>query len=281
MFYSGCVVLRDIAAPGADATAAVGSGCHQRSLFASGELEFPRIRASWQQLDRRSAVLYEPGWVQGSEPLFDRLVGEMPWRSVERPMYDRIVAVPRLICTVDPTDLETEHPLARTSRAVCAALGMSSGPIGLNLYRNGGDSVAWHRDRLGAARASSTVALVSLGSPRTLALRPYRGATAPPAAALPAEPEAHRTDGSTTGARASRASSATATTGATARRWRLGHGDLLVMSGACQLDWEHCVPKERAVGPRISLAFRCRTPARGPRKAPSGVPPWWASHNLQ
>ena len=36
-----------------------------------------------------------------------------------------------------------------------------------------------------------------------------------------------------------------------------GHGDLLVMGGACQHRWQHCVPKtRRPVGPRVSLTFR-------------------------
>ena len=66
------------------------------------------------------------------------------------------------------------------------------------------------------------VAIVSLGAPRSLLLRP-RGAAA--------------------GARAI----------------ELGHGDLLVMGGSCQRTWEHAVPKTaRAVGPRISVQFRPR-----------------------
>ena len=36
----------------------------------------------------------------------------------------------------------------------------------------------------------------------------------------------------------------------------LGRGDLLVMGGSCQHDWEHTVPKVRAAGPRISITFR-------------------------
>ena len=36
----------------------------------------------------------------------------------------------------------------------------------------------------------------------------------------------------------------------------VGHGDLLVMGGACQHQWQHCVPKVRHAGPRISITFR-------------------------
>ena len=34
-------------------------------------------------------------------------------------------------------------------------------------------------------------------------------------------------------------------------------GDLFVMGGSCQHDWEHCVPKTaHAAGPRLSIMFR-------------------------
>ena len=39
--------------------------------------------------------------------------------------------------------------------------------------------------------------------------------------------------------------------------WNLGHGDLFVMGGACQHNWEHTVPKVRVTtGPRLSITFR-------------------------
>ena len=42
-----------------------------------------------------------------------------------------------------------------------------------------------------------------------------------------------------------------------ARTFHLGQGDLLVMGGACQHEFEHCVPKAAQVeGPRLSIMFR-------------------------
>ena len=65
------------------------------------------------------------------------------------------------------------------------------------------------------------VAIVSVGAPRALLLRPKEG-------------------------------------GETVRH-ALGHGDLIVMGGSCQRTWEHAVPKTaRPVGPRISIQFRPR-----------------------
>lgn len=40
-------------------------------------------------------------------------------------------------------------------------------------------------------------------------------------------------------------------------KFSVGHGDLFVMGGSCQRTWEHAVPKtNRPVGPRISVQFR-------------------------
>lgn len=63
------------------------------------------------------------------------------------------------------------------------------------------------------------VAIISVGAPRGLALRP-RG-------------------------------------GGPTLRYELGHGDLIVMGGSCQRTWEHAILKTaRPVGPRISVQFR-------------------------
>jgi alkylated DNA repair dioxygenase AlkB len=44
-------------------------------------------------------------------------------------------------------------------------------------------------------------------------------------------------------------------------------GDLVVMGGRCQRDWQHCVPKQKTLaGPRISLNITSReqtAPASG------------------
>jgi alkylated DNA repair dioxygenase AlkB len=37
-----------------------------------------------------------PGWVTGSDELFERLVDVVPWKADRREMYDRVVDVPRL-----------------------------------------------------------------------------------------------------------------------------------------------------------------------------------------
>ncbi|MCO7220954.1 alpha-ketoglutarate-dependent dioxygenase AlkB [Klenkia sp. PcliD-1-E] len=167
-----------------------------------------------------------PGWVEGSDPVLDVLLGDIGWRADRRQMYDREVAVPRLLRWYDEGE-DLPHPLlseARTSLDVHYGpeLGEPFATVGMCLYRDGRDSVAWHGDRIGRGSSQDTVvAIASFGSPRALLLRPVGG-------------------------------------GASVR-FTLGHGDLVVMGGSCQRTWDHCVPKTtRAVGPRVSVQFRPR-----------------------
>jgi alkylated DNA repair dioxygenase AlkB len=52
-----------------------------------------------------------PGWLQGSDGLFLRLVGDVPWRAERRQMYDRVVDVPRLLAYYgDTSAAASPHP---------------------------------------------------------------------------------------------------------------------------------------------------------------------------
>ena len=179
-----------------------------------------------QVLGRGAWVDLLPGWLGGAGSLFDDLCEQVPWRAERRPMYERVVDVPRLLCFYGDAD-PLPHPDLVTAREhlnahYAAELGEPFTTAGLCRYRDGRDSVAWHGDTIGRSRTEDTmVAIVSLGSPRAFLLRPRGG-------------------------------------GATIRH-QLGHGDLLVMGGTCQRTWEHAIPKTtRPVGPRISVQFRPR-----------------------
>ena len=175
-------------------------------------------------LARGAWIDLRPGWVSGADALLDRLAAAVPWRAERRQMYDRMVDVPRLVCFYgegaalpDPALDDFRHAL---NEHYAAELGEPFVTAGLCFYRDGRDSVAWHGDTIGrGARSDTMVAIVSIGTPRALLLRP-RG-------------------------------------GGPAIRHEVGHGDLLVMGGSCQRTWPHSVPKTaRPVGPRISVTFR-------------------------
>jgi alkylated DNA repair dioxygenase AlkB len=181
------------------------------------------------RLARGAWVDLRPGWLTGSGAVFERLsegAGIVPWRAENRQMYDRVVAVPRLLCFYGE-DAPLPDPVLTAAREALSAhygpeLGEPFRTAGLCLYRDGRDSVAWHGDTIGRGKTEDTmVAILSLGAARPLLLRP-RG-------------------------------------GGTSLRFEVGHGDLLVMGGSCQRTWEHAVPKtSRPAGPRISVQFRPR-----------------------
>lgn len=113
-----------------------------------------------------------PDWVGGADTLFDELLDAAPWKAFERPMYDRVVGVPRL-----ETRLWPDRPrlLDQMARCLGRRYGVQLPSISANLYRDGHDSVAWHGDRIGRHRADAVVAILSLGATRTLLLRPDGG----------------------------------------------------------------------------------------------------------
>jgi alkylated DNA repair dioxygenase AlkB len=169
------------------------------------------------------------GWVTGADTLFERLVAIVPWQAERRRMYDRTVDVPRLLSFYTERDLLPDPVLDVARHALdehyADELREPFVTAGLCYYRDGRDSVAWHGDTIGRGGTEDTmVAILSVGQPRALLLRPRRPAPGERAHSL---------------------------------RLELGHGDLLVMGGSCQRNWEHAVPKTtRSVGPRISIQFR-------------------------
>ena len=202
------------------------SGAFQASLLDSGQrfgladlgtlTRVPLAHGAWLE------VL--PGWMSGADEVFGRLAAAVPWRAERRPMYDRVVDVPRLVCHYGAGEPLPDPALAAARLALDAryrpGLGEPLCTAGLCLYRDGRDSVAWHGDTSGRQVPETVVAILSLGNPRALLLRPRSG----PGPTL---------------------------------RYRIGHGDLLVMGGTCQRTWRHAVPKTaRAAGPRISVQFR-------------------------
>jgi alkylated DNA repair dioxygenase AlkB len=179
------------------------------------------------ELTQGAWVDFRPGWLGGADDLFDRLQQIVPWRAERRTMYDRVVDVPRLLCFYGEDEPLPDPVLTEARDALdahyAAELGETFVTAGLCLYRDGRDSVAFHGDTIGRGSTQDTmVAILSLGTPRALMLRPVGG-------------------------------------GSDTLRYDVGHGDLLVMGGSCQRTWQHGIPKTaRPTGPRISVQFRPR-----------------------
>jgi alkylated DNA repair dioxygenase AlkB len=194
----------------------------QPALFAAE----PRVLAE----DAEGGIRYRPGVVDAATATrwFEALREGVDWQSERRPMYDRVVDVPRLLggFALDGSE-PMPDALNEAAELTRQALGVAFTHVGLNYYRDGRDSVAPHNDKLHSIVPGHPIALLSLGATRRMDIREK-------------EP---------------------ATEGARRRSWRidLEPGSLLVMSHASQKHFDHGIPKVAApVGPRISLAFRVR-----------------------
>ncbi|MDP9393498.1 MAG: alpha-ketoglutarate-dependent dioxygenase AlkB [Actinomycetota bacterium] len=229
----------------------------QPSLLDAGEIEpDAQFRTLTRiPLDEESWVDYAPGWLAGSDELFALLLERADWRQRELWMYERKVREPRLTAgwttgeagtrlwtqndvatlrevageavedLVPGGDRGTQArdvpgPVAGIADVLSHRYGVRFDSVWVNLYRDGRDAVAWHGDRNAKVLRNPLVVTVSLGSRRQFVLR--------------------------------RKGTSTIT-----HRFAPGHGDLVVMGGACQHAWEHSVPRTaKPVGPRMSVTMR-------------------------
>ena len=183
--------------------------------------------------DERGRITYTPRFVDGAtaEAWFAELRSGVEWQGQRRVMYEREVDVPRLMghFRLDPAPESTPPAILQAAHLVTGALNVPFNSVGLNLYRDGRDSVAPHNDHLYEIRKGFPIALVSLGDTRRMTIR----AKEPPRRVMHID---------------------------------LEPGSLFVMDYATQLHYTHGVPKTaEPVGERISLAFRVK-PARKPRR---------------
>jgi alkylated DNA repair dioxygenase AlkB len=172
--------------------------------------------------DETGRIVYRRALFDEKQALlwFELLRDHIDWRSERRPMYDRIVDVPRLVASFRLDETGIPEPIAAMRPAVEQFCGVIFTSAGLNFYRDGNDSVAPHGDHLENAPDDAPVALVSLGATRRMTIR----SRSKPRRILDLDLEA---------------------------------GTLLVMSYASHFNYDHGIPKTKEqVGPRISIAFR-------------------------
>ena len=167
-----------------------------------------------------------------SQSLFQDLEKHVQWKQEPILMFGKRVMQPRLTAWYgDPgaayrysgirmEPLAWIEPLSRIKEKIESRLGTRFNSVLLNYYRNGSDSMGWHRDNEPELGENPVIASLSLGAPRRFCLRAYRNPKVKTEVLLPS-------------------------------------GGLLVMRGECQTHWEHSVPKSaRIVMPRINLTFR-------------------------
>jgi alkylated DNA repair dioxygenase AlkB len=179
-------------------------------------------------LDETSWVDIGRGWLSGADQVFSALHAGVAWQTSRLFRYDHWVEERRMGSMWRP-GVALPHPaLAEATRALRRRYQANFDRFGLILYRDGRDGQAFHRDTDMRWLDQTVVAILTTGARRPWRLRP-RGLKS--------------TDAPDQGARHDLAP---------------GPGDLIVMGGRCQADWEHTVPYQpaRALAPRISIQWR-------------------------
>lgn len=181
-----------------------------------------------------AALSLEADWLPPSDAdaLFTILQAAIPWEVHRIRLFGRDLASPRLSCWIGDAGAAYAYsgavfqprpwpaallPLRARLRV---ELGLDFNSVLANLYRDGRDSMGWHSDDEPELGPMPLIASLSLGASRRFLLRRRDD----PAQKL---------------------------------EYLLGHGDLLLMRGQCQRDYQHALPKTaRVCDERINLTFR-------------------------
>jgi alkylated DNA repair dioxygenase AlkB len=176
------------------------------------------------QLDDTSWVDHVQGWLAGDGELMEALMKQASWEQRSRWMYTRTVQEPRLTAEY-PVIADAPQPVLRYLTEVLSAhYGQPYARLWMNWYRDNHDGTGWHADRPANRLDEAVIAVLSLGATRRFLIRPQGGGP----------------------------STTIVTHG----------GDLVVMGGRCQKDYQHAVPKQKQhAGARLSLNFSTAVPA--------------------
>jgi len=195
--------------------------------------------ADGQQFDLGDGafIRYFPQWMSEdqSRSLYASIMETVAWSQPKISMAGKQISIPRLQVWCGDSYLIysgqafSPQPWPKGVRELCDSLQNVDGSttynsVLINRYRNGKDSVSWHADDEPELGVNPTIASLSLGASRRFLLKKKK-----------------------TGI------------GAGSQRvvFMLNSCDLLIMSGRCQANWLHCLPKTaRPVGERINLTFR-------------------------
>ncbi len=167
-----------------------------------------------------------------ADQYFKLLKNEVPWKQEPIKLFGKSIMQPRLTALFGDPDkpygysgikmipLDWTDFLAEIKERIEYQAKVNFTHVLLNYYRNGTDSMGWHRDNEPVLGKNPTIASVTFGAVREFQVRDYEKKK-------------------------------------TKLKVPLGHGSLLLMGGSSQHHWEHQIPKiTKPVGTRINLTFR-------------------------
>ena len=179
------------------------------------------------ELDQDSWVELAVGFVRDADEQMRDFHEGVAWASTEVLRYDRYVPEQRLSAGLRADD----HPLTRqVGMHLDSRYRVPWTGVAAILYRDGSDFQGFHGDREMRWLDDTLIAIVVLGERRPFVLRSRLAADR-----YDRVPAGEHGDDVVL---------------------MPGHGDLLVMGGACQRDWLHTVPPTVTELPRISLTWR-------------------------
>jgi alkylated DNA repair dioxygenase AlkB len=167
-----------------------------------------------------------------SDLLYKKLLNEIEWKQEPIYIYGKMVMQPRLTAWYGDSGKDILYSgismqpqpwnstLLDIKKRIEKILQLQFTSALLNLYRDGNDSLGWHRDNEKELGINPTIASISFGSSRTFFLRNYKN-----------KKEKYAIE--------------------------LEHGSVLLMKKDTQHFWEHSIPKRKKVSkPRINITFR-------------------------
>ncbi|NNF67181.1 MAG: alpha-ketoglutarate-dependent dioxygenase AlkB [Gammaproteobacteria bacterium] len=191
--------------------------------------------------NNNSDVIYLPGLIPlpAARDHEAQLREQLAWRCDPITIYGKTVLQPRLTAWIADDGIDyrysgitmTPEPwtpvMESIRREVQRAANCEFNSVLVNLYRDGNDYMGWHRDNEPELGQQPVIASLSLGATRFFDLRhrSYRDNKLP------------------------------------VQRYTLNTGDLLIMRGRTQEEWQHRVPKQKKIlQSRINLSFRQTLP---------------------
>lgn len=170
------------------------------------------------QLDATSWVDVVRGFARDTEATLERLIREVSWQQNREIRAGRKVDDPRLYGMLPRGQAEADPMFRFTKLILEARYRVRLGGPALVFYRNGRDSMGFHRDDEMRWLDSTIITGLAFGATRPFQLKSIRGG------------QVHEL--------------------------MIAGGDLYVMGGRCGADWLHGVPKLESCGPKISAVWR-------------------------
>ena len=166
-----------------------------------------------------------------SDYYLDRLLQHIDWKHDEAIIFGKLIITSRKAAWYGDDGfsytysnrtkkaLPWTRDLLELKKIAEGASGSMYNSCLLNLYHHGGEGVGWHSDDEKALSPNAAIASLSFGAERKFSFKHKR--TQQSVSVL------------------------------------LVHGSLLVMKGATQTNWLHCLPKSKKITkPRVNLTFR-------------------------